>query len=64
VWFSVDDREDSAARPARLFHFAGTFQPPSTATDMNGNRDDAHHCRKPQLCAAVPKEAERSGVKA
>jgi hypothetical protein len=35
--FSVDDREDSAARRAPLFHVAGTFQPPSAATDINGN---------------------------
>jgi hypothetical protein len=36
--FSSDDREDSAARPAPLFHYAGTFQPPSAATDINGNQ--------------------------
>jgi hypothetical protein len=38
AWFSVDDREDSAARPAPVFHHAGTFQPPSAATDINGNQ--------------------------
>jgi hypothetical protein len=36
--FDVADREDSAARRARLFHLAGTIQTPSAFTDTNGNQ--------------------------
>jgi hypothetical protein len=60
--FSVDDREDSAARRAPLFHLAGTFQPPSAATDINGNQACAplpQSETEASICTAVPEEAER-----
>jgi hypothetical protein len=61
--FRADDREDSAAPPAPVFHEAGTFQPPSASTDMNGNQTKrttaATRNRSSDFATAVPGEAER-----